>query len=162
MGGEISVASVVGRGSTFRVVLPPATDQRLADDVAVLASASTHRRATLLVVDDEPAVGIALRRVLRDHDVTVVTKVKDALDLLRGGKRFDVIFSDLMMPEKTGMDFYQELARFSPEDAGRMVFVTGGAFTPVASEFLNRVANERLEKPFAAKDVRELVQRFLT
>jgi len=122
---------------------------------------ATGRRATVLVVDDEPAVGMAFSRILREHDVSVLTSVKDALDLMASGKQFDVIFSDLMMPQMTGIDFYQELTRRSPKDAGRVVFVTGGAFTPAATAFLDQVGNERIEKPFTPKAVREMVQRFL-
>ena len=59
--------------------------------------------------------------ILRDHEVCVVGSVKEALGLLASKKRFDVIFSDLMMPQMSGMDFYEELARRSPEDAGRSV-----------------------------------------
>lgn len=100
--------------------------------------------------------------ILRDHEVCVVGSVKEALGLLASKKRFDVIFSDLMMPQMSGMDFYEELARRSPEDAGRIVFVTGGAFTPGAAVFLDQVVNERIEKPFKATAVRDMVRRFVT
>lgn len=46
-----------------------------------------------------------------------------------------------------------------PRDAERMVFVTGGAFTSSARAFLDRVPNERLEKPFGPDAVRTLVRR---
>lgn len=127
---------------------------------AKLASPGKERVATVLVVDDEPAIGMALRRILRGHEVTVFATVKEALELLASGKQFDVIFSDLMMPQMTGMDFYHELKRRSPDDAARMVFVTGGAFTPVAAEFLDQIGNERIEKPFSPAAVRDLVQQF--
>jgi CheY-like chemotaxis protein len=97
--------------------------------------------------------------LLREHEVTVVTKAKDVLDLLMSGRRFDVILSDLMMPEMSGMDLYDELAKRYPDAAKRVVFVTGGAFTPVANAFLDRVENQRVEKPFDAKSVRALVLR---
>jgi CheY-like chemotaxis protein len=58
-----------------------------------------------------------------------------------------VILCDLMMPDMTGMDLHAELARKLPEQATRMIFLTGGAFTPRAREFLDEVPNQRLEKP---------------
>ncbi|CAN5628109.1 PAS domain-containing sensor histidine kinase [soil metagenome] len=161
MDGEISVSSVDGRGTSFRVVLPAARVQQLPGTERISPTPAPRRRATVLVVDDEPAVGMAFNRILREHEVCVVTSVKDALDILASGKRFDVIFSDLMMPQKTGIDFYEELTRSSPQAAGRIVFVTGGAFTPAAAEFLEQVANERIEKPFTPNSIRELVQRFI-
>ncbi len=161
MDGEISVSSAEGRGTSFRVVLPAARVQKLPGTDGVSVSPAMGRRANVLVVDDEPAVGMVLSRILREHDVRVVTSAKDALEILASGKRFDVIFSDLMMPQMTGMDFYEELRRRSPEDAGRIVFATGGAFTPAAAEFLDQVGNERIEKPFTPKTVREMVLRFI-
>jgi DNA-binding NtrC family response regulator len=83
--------------------------------------------------------------------------------LSRGaGKRFDAILCDLMMPEMSGMDLYAEIARAFPDYRERMVFITGGAFTPSAKTFLDEVANERLEKPFDPQGVRSLVQRLIT
>ncbi len=161
MGGEISVTSEVGRGTTFRVVFPASELQQLPQTPGAPPNSAVIGRARVLVLDDEPAVGMALRRILRDQDVTVFTSVKDALAAMTSGQRYDVIFSDLMMPQMTGMDFYRELTRLSPEDAGRIVFVTGGAFTSVATEFLDQVGNERIEKPFTPTLVRDMVRRFM-
>lgn len=53
-----------------------------------------------------------------------------------------------MMPEVTGMDLHAELLRLAPEQAEKVVFMTGGAFTSRAREFLDQVRNPRIEKPF--------------
>ncbi len=161
MGGEIAVDSKVGSGTTFRVVLPAAA----AVQEAPAATSSPPKKdlacAAVLVVDDEPAIGLIFRRVLRDHEVTAVTTAKEALDVLDSGKHFDIIFSDLMMPEMSGMEFFAELTRRWPHLAGRAVFVSGGAFTPGAQAFLDRVENQRLAKPFDPANVRDVVQRML-
>ncbi len=133
------------------------------DEKTLPASAETPptRIARVLVVDDDPWIGTAVRRVLRDHEVTVVTRAQDALDLLTAGKEFDVILSDLMMPEISGMDFHGILTRQHPAMASRVVFVTGGAFTPESIHFLEGITNERLEKPIDIRILREMVQRFV-
>jgi len=159
MGGRITVASQEGVGTSFFVALPPAVARVAQTPVAPPKPAAV--RATVLVVDDEPAVGIVLGRVLREHDVTVVTTARQALELLATGKAFDVIFSDIMMSEMSGMDFYDELTRRSPDLGPRVVFISGGTFTPVANAFFERVANQRIDKPFDHKQVRELVQQFV-
>jgi CheY-like chemotaxis protein len=117
--------------------------------------------AAVLVVDDEPALGLIFRRVLRDHEVTAVTTAKQAIEHLDTGKHFDVIFSDLMMPEMSGMEFYAELTRRFSHLADRVVFVSGGAFTPDAQAFLDRVDNDHLEKPFDPEVARDVVTRML-
>jgi FixJ family two-component response regulator len=62
-----------------------------------------------------------------------------------------------MMPQMTGMELHAELVRLAPELAGRMVFVTGGAFTPGARAFLDNIPNQRLEKPFDAQQLRAVL-----
>ena len=84
-----------------------------------------------------------------------------ALGLLAGSKRFDIIFSDLMMLGMTGRAFYEELLRTRPEDAARVVFLTGGALTAEIADFLATVPNLHLEKPFGVVRLRATVQQIL-
>jgi nitrogen-specific signal transduction histidine kinase/CheY-like chemotaxis protein len=163
LGGQLGFSSEQGKGATFRVVLPPA--RKRIEQPAAVPGAHPSRAvacAAVLIVDDEPALGLVLHRVLRDHEVSVVTTAKAALELLDAGRRFDVILSDLMMPEMSGMEFYEELARRFPAYLERLVFVTGGAFTPAGKEFLERIPNARIRKPFEPRAVRELVQRVVS
>jgi signal transduction histidine kinase len=162
LGGELDVQSEPGKGATFRVALPAAAEGSELAVVPAPAPLASGRRGLLLVVDDDPRVGSALRRVLvPEHDAIVVGSGREALERLGAGERFDLIFCDLMMPEMTGMDLHAEILRSYPDHAARMVFFTGGAFTPQASRFLEELPNPRLEKPFDAKTVRALVRELL-
>jgi CheY-like chemotaxis protein len=144
------------RGAVFRVELPVA---RPAAATPVPAR-GPEPRARVLVIDDEPQVGKALERLLGPfHDVAYVGSARDALAQLAEGRPYDVVLCDLMMPDLTGMDFYEELARRDPLLAERVAFITGGAFTPRAREFLERNRNERLDKPFDPEALREVVSR---
>ncbi|MEW5847815.1 MAG: response regulator [Myxococcota bacterium] len=156
-GGEISVESHMGHGTTFTVALPVAT--ALSEGVPAPAKPlRAIRRGRVLIIDDEPMMGHTIRRTLSpEHDVRVTLGARDALELITKGERFDVILCDLMMPEVTGMDLHAEFLRAAPEQAGRMIFLTGGAFTPRARTFLDQVANQRLEKPFDAQHLRAIV-----
>jgi CheY-like chemotaxis protein len=160
MGGEISVHSEVGRGTTVRVLLPPSRSTELPARDEPTVETSSGRRATVLVVDDEEVIGIVIRRVLAAHDVTFVETAQGALELLASGKQFDVVFSDLMMPGMSGMELYREIVRLHPKIAPRVVFLSGGAFTPEANAFLDGVSNARMDKPFDHRELRAMVQRF--
>jgi CheY-like chemotaxis protein len=119
-------------------------------------------RRRLLVIDDEPMLGEAMRRMLaREHHVELETSARAALRRLAEGERYDVIFCDLMMPVMTGMEFYQELKARSPEHVDRVIFITGGAFTAQAREFLQGVSNLRLTKPFGKGMLLEMLGRLL-
>ncbi|MBX3247494.1 MAG: PAS domain S-box protein [Myxococcales bacterium] len=162
LGGQISVTNGAERGALFRVRLPAADGSPASDAPITPAHAAQPVRATVLIVDDEPAIGASLARVLRDHDVTAVTSAREAFALATSGAPFDLILSDLMMPEMSGMELYDALVLHRPSAAERVVFITGGAFTPGAAEFLEQVPNERLYKPFDADALRALVRRFVT
>jgi PAS domain S-box-containing protein len=157
--GDISVESELGRGSMFRVILPAAADQRRAPTFEPRSVASPASGGKVLVVDDEPIVGASIRRTLaKEHEVVVVSSGREALSLIAAGHSFDLVLSDVMMPEMSGIDLYHELSRISPRVAQRMVFLTGGAFTPGARRFLDSVPNQRLEKPFDPDKLRDFVR----
>ena len=80
-----------------------------------------------------------------------------ARQLLARDQDFDLILCDMMMPEVSGVDLHAWLSDENPELAKQLIFVTGGAFTPRAREYLNHVDNERLEKPFDMVELRKIV-----
>ena len=159
MGGEISVASELGSGTTFSVTMPPAL---VSVPVAPVdpAPTSATARGRILVIDDETALLRAMQRILEDekHTVTGTDSAIDALQMIERGDHFDLILSDLMMPTMTGVDFYQTLLARNPVLASRVVFVSGGAVTTKVDAFLKAVPNLRLEKPFKAAQLRNVVQ----
>ncbi len=161
MGGQIVVESAEGRGTCVRVVLSPAPASAPSIAAPAPRSRLATARARVLVVDDEPSVGMALRRVLGDHEVTVLTSAREGFALLVAGEHFDLLLSDLMMPDMSGMDLYDQVNAHFPELAPFMVFLSGGAFTEAGAAFLERIPNPHIEKPFDATEVRNLVGRLL-
>ena len=117
-----------------------------------------ERRAKLLLVDDEPMMGTALQVAFEgDYDVSLVASGEEARRLIASGARFDVIVCDLMMKGLSGMDLYRWVHDQDPALADRIVFVTGGAYTPEAQAFLDEVDNPRLQKPFSLDALADLV-----
>jgi len=91
------------------------------------------------------------------HDVVSCRRASDALARIQGGERFDAILCDVMMPEMTGIELHEELKSLAPDQAKRMVFVTGGAFTQAARTFLASVPNPCVHKPVDAQSLRDAV-----
>ncbi len=156
-GGTLTYETEVGVGTEFRVTLPVAASQERPRP-APLATRPAARRGMVLVIDDEESLCQALRRFLSaQHDVTALPGAQAGIDLITSGKRYDVILCDVMMPQVTGMEFYAAVAKLDPAQAAKIVFLTGGAFTVAAREFLDSMPNVRLEKPFDLKLMRQLV-----
>lgn len=148
MGGEITVESTLGTGSVFRVSFPLANAAESAKPETPLKST---RRAQVLVVDDDAEIRQALKRTLSDlHDVVTVDSVAAALNSLAAGARYDAFVCDVMMPNQTGFDFYDQLKLQGRGDEDRVLFMTAGVFTGKAREFLDDLGPARvMDKPFS-------------
>ncbi|MGE5187260.1 MAG: PAS domain S-box protein [Acidobacteriota bacterium] len=157
LGGRIEVASEVGVGTTFRVVLPVTRAATPSPEPPAAPEPATPAR--VLVIDDEPAVGRSIALLLSpDYDVATVTRARDALELLSAGERFDAIVCDVMMPDMSGIELYQQLAHSAPDSISRLVFLTGGAFTPQAQDFLTTARRPHLDKPFTERALRQAIE----
>lgn len=160
LGGHVDFRSAPGQGTTFRIALPRAQSvapARMVASVAPRSAAGAHR---ILVVDDERPVLRSLTRLLRDgRQVHALTCAQEALERLldREGEPYDLVLCDLMMPDMTGMDLHAEVARLAPDYLDRLVFMTGGAFTPRARDFLEQVDNVCIRKPFDLDELRVVV-----
>lgn len=162
LGGQLTAESTPGKGTIFRVLLPVAANSDETAGAAPTAAAPAASRSKILVVDDDPLVGHAVRRALEEsHDVQVLTSAADALELVRAGLRWDVVLCDVMMPRVSGCELYGALEALAPDLAERVVFISGGAFTPEARAFLDTVTNRQLEKPFDAAELRSAVAAVL-
>jgi PAS domain S-box-containing protein len=162
LGGEVSVESELGRGSLFRVTLPPTAAEELPRRGDAPPPVVDRQGERVLIIDDEPMVLAALRRSLSpEYEVTCLTDGREALARIDAGEWFDIVLCDLMMPELTGMDLYAEMKPVAPDQVERMIFFSGGAFTPKAREFLERVPNARIEKPVDLQNLRVLMRTLL-
>jgi signal transduction histidine kinase/ActR/RegA family two-component response regulator len=149
--GTIEIQSHPGQGTVARVVLPKAARAQRPLTVPPPSMSAIRRaargRLSVLVVDDEPIIARLIQKALVGHDVTTAGDGREAVALM-GENAYDVILCDLIMPEMTGMDVYRAALQRATPVNDRIVFMTGGAFTQRARDFLESVPNLRIEKPF--------------
>jgi PAS domain S-box-containing protein len=164
IGGVIEVESVLGKGTSFTVKLPPApTEAGLVSKTPTLVPTTVDElpRSRLLVIDDEPNIGKSFERSLPEHDVTFVDSGREGVRLLDEGRQFDLIFCDVMMPDMTGRDVHEQISERHTGMLDKIVFMTGGAFTERAAEFIERVNARRVDKPFDLGTIRTVLREKL-
>jgi signal transduction histidine kinase len=159
-GGRLEVHHLLEGGTRFDLVIPVETGLEIAEPrrESRPVSEAPLRRARLLIVDDDAMVLSALRRRLRRrYDVVTVLGGVEALALLDEDSEFDSILCDLMMPRVDGKSFYDSIRRENPELAERIVFMSGGAFTPRLRKFAASVPNPVLQKPVSRDDLESML-----
>jgi len=163
-GGHIDVESEQGKGSCFRIRLPAVEIHKENEEPApvVVAPPSASHRGRILVVDDERGILSAMRRMLgRDYNLVLASSGDEGKDILASSKPFDLILCDIMMPRVTGMDLHEWLSEHDVEQSSRMVFMTGGVFTGRAQEYLSRVDNPYIEKPFDSCGLPKMIDELI-
>lgn len=159
-GGDVSVRSEIGRGSTFTLYLPRvAADPDGEDDDATGGPdpAEHGRGRRVLLVEDNLEVGRFSTHTLQDlgYETAWATNGDEALKVLEEtGAAFDVVFSDVVMPGMGGVELGQEIRRRYP---GLPVVLTSGYSHVLAEE--NRHGFELLHKPYAADELSRVLGR---
>ena len=156
--GSLRFESAVGRGSRAILELArsaPATGPAVAP--AAEPAPGPGPRASLLVIDDDVQVLRSMARLLgRQHTVRIAAGVQEGLAAV-AEQEFDLVICDVMMPRGGGERFWAELLVSRPTLIERVVFMTGGAATREAREFLRRTPRPILIKPFDVMAVNEVL-----
>jgi len=156
-GGDIEVESELGKGTTMRVSLPASDVVEVFTPTPSQQLPVAPRRARILVVDDEPVVARAMRRMLNQHEVSIALDARHALDSFEQSEPFDVVVCDLMMPDLSGVDLFVQACDRWPELRNRFLFMTGGAVTPKAQELLQRADTRCVVKPVQTEELHAMV-----
>src|SRR5262245_45269304 len=121
--------------------------------------AETHSRpCTVLVVDDERGARMALEIPLRlsGYEVSAATCGREALKLGQG-RHFDVVLTDIYMPDLNGLEVVREFRRLSPET--KIIAVTAQGSLELALQAIDEGAFDFIAKPFNIDEVLALVGR---
>ena len=155
-GGRIMLSTEEGRGSTFTVQLPLASHPPAPTPSA--GTGTPTKRLRVLVVDDEPHILHYMHATLDawGHVPVVARNGREGLDLA-DREAFDLVISDLRMPELSGREFYEELARRHPALAARLIFSTGDTVRGDTLAFLESLDRPYLHKPFSLAELRTLL-----
>jgi len=163
-GGQITVESVMGKGTTFTVHLPIREAQEEGEAVRVEAQPEPAETPhSILVVDDEEVIVELLREVLAavGHRVETARSGEQALDkILSDG--FDAVISDLKMPGLGGAGLYEQVCSRKPEMARRFVFSTGDVGGAAAQDFFKKTGCPYLLKPFDMDAVRSTLSQIFS
>ncbi|MEN0068633.1 MAG: hybrid sensor histidine kinase/response regulator [Myxococcota bacterium] len=152
MDGQIGLYSELGRGTTVWLELPLA-EVPFEPASSSVTSGVRGPRLRILVVDDEPAILAWLQAELTEHHLVATTDPSLGVATFLNDE-VDVLLCDLMMPNLTGVDVHRILRMSAPERAHRVVFMTGGAYTPNANRFASRDGVTILRKPLDPAELR--------
>ncbi|GAB4413229.1 MAG: hypothetical protein OHK0032_09290 [Thermodesulfovibrionales bacterium] len=162
-GGSINVISRQGEGATFIIDLPVigASDKDYqATSEPAVHDAEAAGGLSALILDDEPAILDVLNEVLIGEGFHVETMMdaRKAVERLRE-RDFDLIISDIRMPDMDGKQFYREIKAMKPYLVRKIIFISGDTVSRETQDFLNVIGNYYLKKPFEIKSLRELISK---
>ncbi len=157
-GGAIRVEQGDGGGARFVLELPSRVAQAPEVPEVLDQTASKDKVHRVLVIDDEEDVAELNAEVLNraGYDASAVATVAEGLDLLdREG--FDIVISDLNMPDLDGRALFEMIKSDHPGLVSRVGFITGDTLGRSSQTFLAEAGRPFLEKPVSPKELREFV-----
>ncbi|HWD16595.1 MAG TPA: ATP-binding protein [Casimicrobiaceae bacterium] len=156
-GGTLTVDEAPGGGAAFTITLPAGSDgaPRVREEPVSREKAPTHN---VLIVDDEPEIRDSLAEILGSagHGAVTAASGREALQRL-STDAFDVVLTDIRMPDMDGRVLYREIERRWPILAARVVFVTGDTLASELRAFVRESGRRVIEKPFLPSEVRRVV-----
>jgi len=150
-GGAVDIDSEPGKGTTVRMYLP-ATEPRFGATASAAVERAYCATGTVLVVEDQPELANLVGELLAQWqlNIEVVHRASTALGLLRAGRKANLVFSDIMMPE--GMNGLELAEVLKKEFPGLPTLLTSG-YGDVAADAAAR-GFEVIRKPYRLEELR--------
>ncbi len=158
--GQIWIESREGVGTTVFIRLPIIeTSVGVPAPSSAAADTESGPQQRVLVVDDEESVLRMLQRLLGElgHQTTVVSDVDSALREL-ATRPYDLVITDLRMPQKSGFDLSEEIRRLYPHLAERIIFISGDTLSTLKPHQKEQLHGRLLSKPFSIPQLAELLR----
>jgi two-component system NtrC family sensor kinase len=167
-GGSLQVRSRAGEGAEFTLSFPASVATPVTADDAIdaidgaAAAAVAPAPGSILLIEDEVTLRSAISRFLRNtgYTVEVADGGSEALALL-AEHSYDLILLDLRMKGMAGEQVYELLASRNPEQARRIVFMTGDLHSDAASRFIRLTGRPVLAKPFTLGELETRVAQLI-
>jgi CheY-like chemotaxis protein len=151
-GGRIYARTRSGQGSTFVIEFPVRGEsvdpEQAVDEAAPSTLAHAGGGSRLLVVDDEPMILDLIVDLFHDQEVHVDT-ASNGSEACRKieQKAYDVVLTDVRMPQMNGLELYSQILGMRPEMQGRVIFMTGDLIDEEISGFISKVEAVTIPKP---------------
>jgi CheY-like chemotaxis protein len=152
-GGDISVRSQPGKGTTFRILLPACDEVIPGSSERTLEAAALGMNETVLVVEDDGAVRRLVERVLGSHGyrVLVAATGNEAIDMAKRSERIDLLVSDVVMPQMSGVTVAETVKSLHPH--AKVLFMSGYPDETVAHLGVLDGVEMYIQKPFTNEDL---------
>jgi CheY-like chemotaxis protein len=161
-GGTITVSSQPEQGAIFCVELPVETVLPAVPTSAEGDGVSAVSDTSILIIDDEPSIASGLKRLLSRDGYIVETVANGHMALTKLRERsYDLLLSDMRMPEIDGPSLYRMLEQEYPHLLRRVIFLTGDTLNPETKMFLDQSAVPCLTKPCTVTEIRRAIQQVL-
>jgi PAS domain S-box-containing protein len=156
-GGKLTLASVLGHGTTAELWLPVADAPATAPKEQPSTSRAPTNALRIIAVDDDPLVLMNTSAMLEDlgHIVTEARSGAEALALIRSGAEVDLVVTDHAMPQMTGSELVQLLRAERP--GLPIILATGYAELPRGSV----IDIPKLSKPFRQQELADVLRQAL-
>ena len=154
---QLATFSIAGRGTTFTITLPA---NRVTDRVVRSTDLSMAKTARVLVVDDDDRVRDVLVGMLKlaGHRADCARNGREALSRLEH-ESFDLVFTDLSMPDVDGWALAEEIRRRWPQL--KIIMVTGYAAQSESVRQRRRLVNDIISKPIRFDDINATLSNVL-